>query len=186
MWFFSCFFCFSTCFSDLQRLGELQSELAGMADFTATYLQCQLLLIKVWLHLGFLGCSSEVPRPSQWCTFMFWCLCWKRCMTKAQAPWISDIPTSLSAVTLPMSTPVQVSAVVPRAYVGSRAFCQRRVFSDRNHNGGNYSVAFYVRRVAFLCQWPLECFLLNCCYKWRYYRRCFVDSFFGTDAKGIL
>uniref|UniRef100_A0A8V0XEA1 Integrator complex subunit 4 n=3 Tax=Neognathae TaxID=8825 RepID=A0A8V0XEA1_CHICK len=32
---------------DLQRLGELQSELAGMADFTATYLQCQLLLIKV-------------------------------------------------------------------------------------------------------------------------------------------
>uniref|UniRef100_A0A803W5T5 Integrator complex subunit 4 n=1 Tax=Ficedula albicollis TaxID=59894 RepID=A0A803W5T5_FICAL len=32
---------------DLQRLGELQSELAGMADFTATYLQCQLLLIKI-------------------------------------------------------------------------------------------------------------------------------------------
>ncbi|XP_051464628.1 integrator complex subunit 4 isoform X3 [Apus apus] len=32
--------------NDLQRLGELQSELAGMADFTATYLQCQLLLIK--------------------------------------------------------------------------------------------------------------------------------------------
>ncbi|OXB78066.1 UNVERIFIED_CONTAM: hypothetical protein H355_013615 [Colinus virginianus] len=31
---------------DLQRLGELQSELAGMADFTATYLQCQLLLTK--------------------------------------------------------------------------------------------------------------------------------------------
>jgi len=43
--FFSFFF--PTCFSDLQRLGELQSELAGMADFTATYLQCQLLLIKV-------------------------------------------------------------------------------------------------------------------------------------------
>lgn len=40
-------FFFPTCFSDLQRLGELQSELAGMADFTATYLQCQLLLIKV-------------------------------------------------------------------------------------------------------------------------------------------
>ncbi|XP_025049674.1 integrator complex subunit 4 isoform X4 [Alligator sinensis] len=32
--------------SDLQRLGELQSELAGLADFTATYLRCQLLLIK--------------------------------------------------------------------------------------------------------------------------------------------
>ncbi|XP_029458053.1 integrator complex subunit 4 isoform X1 [Rhinatrema bivittatum] len=31
---------------DLQRLGELQSELAGMADFSATYLRCQLLLIK--------------------------------------------------------------------------------------------------------------------------------------------
>uniref|UniRef100_A0A7M4FEA0 Integrator complex subunit 4 n=1 Tax=Crocodylus porosus TaxID=8502 RepID=A0A7M4FEA0_CROPO len=31
---------------DLQRLGELQSELAGVADFTATYLRCQLLLIK--------------------------------------------------------------------------------------------------------------------------------------------
>lgn len=34
---------------DLQRLGELQSELAGVADFSATYLQCQLLLIKVGL-----------------------------------------------------------------------------------------------------------------------------------------
>ncbi|CAD7680537.1 unnamed protein product [Nyctereutes procyonoides] len=31
---------------DLQRLGELQSELAGVADFLATYLRCQLLLIK--------------------------------------------------------------------------------------------------------------------------------------------
>lgn len=50
---------FSTCFSDLQRLGELQSELAGMADFTATYLQCQLLLIKVWLCLGFVGLLFE-------------------------------------------------------------------------------------------------------------------------------
>ncbi|KAL8191239.1 UNVERIFIED_CONTAM: Integrator complex subunit 4, partial [Gekko kuhli] len=31
---------------DLQRFGELQSELAGMADFSAAYLRCQLLLIK--------------------------------------------------------------------------------------------------------------------------------------------
>uniref|UniRef100_A0A8C6XHW7 Integrator complex subunit 4 n=1 Tax=Naja naja TaxID=35670 RepID=A0A8C6XHW7_NAJNA len=31
---------------DLQRFGELQSDLAGMADFSATYLRCQLLLIK--------------------------------------------------------------------------------------------------------------------------------------------
>ncbi|KAG7222063.1 hypothetical protein INR49_016762 [Caranx melampygus] len=31
---------------DLQRLGELQTELAGAADFCATYLHCQLLLIK--------------------------------------------------------------------------------------------------------------------------------------------
>ncbi|KAB1271782.1 Integrator complex subunit 4 [Camelus dromedarius] len=31
---------------DLQRLGELQCELAGVADFSATYLRCQLLLIK--------------------------------------------------------------------------------------------------------------------------------------------
>ncbi|XP_062408896.1 integrator complex subunit 4 isoform X2 [Sardina pilchardus] len=31
---------------DLQRLGELQSELAGSADFCATYLRCQLLLTK--------------------------------------------------------------------------------------------------------------------------------------------
>ncbi|KAM3934765.1 integrator complex subunit 4 isoform 1-T1 [Leptodactylus fuscus] len=31
---------------DLQRIGELQSELAGMADFSATYLRCHLLLIK--------------------------------------------------------------------------------------------------------------------------------------------
>uniref|UniRef100_A0A672RS01 Integrator complex subunit 4 n=1 Tax=Sinocyclocheilus grahami TaxID=75366 RepID=A0A672RS01_SINGR len=31
---------------DLQRLGELQTELAGSADFCATYLHCQLLLTK--------------------------------------------------------------------------------------------------------------------------------------------
>ncbi|KAM9317897.1 integrator complex subunit 4 [Pholidichthys leucotaenia] len=31
---------------DLERLGELQPELAGSADFCATYLRCQLLLIK--------------------------------------------------------------------------------------------------------------------------------------------
>ncbi|XP_053728703.1 integrator complex subunit 4 isoform X1 [Synchiropus splendidus] len=31
---------------DLQRLGELQAELAGAADFCATYLHCQLLLMK--------------------------------------------------------------------------------------------------------------------------------------------
>lgn len=39
----------SSCLSirDLQRLGELQTELAGAADFCATYLRCQLLLIKV-------------------------------------------------------------------------------------------------------------------------------------------
>uniref|UniRef100_A0AAQ4PM06 Integrator complex subunit 4 n=1 Tax=Gasterosteus aculeatus aculeatus TaxID=481459 RepID=A0AAQ4PM06_GASAC len=32
---------------DLQRLGELQMELAGAADFCATYLRCQLLLMKI-------------------------------------------------------------------------------------------------------------------------------------------
>ncbi|XP_041436967.1 integrator complex subunit 4 isoform X1 [Xenopus laevis] len=31
---------------DLQRIGELQSDLAGMADFSATYLRCHLLLTK--------------------------------------------------------------------------------------------------------------------------------------------
>uniref|UniRef100_H2STU7 Integrator complex subunit 4 n=1 Tax=Takifugu rubripes TaxID=31033 RepID=H2STU7_TAKRU len=31
---------------DLRRLGELQTELAGTADFCATYLRCQLLLMK--------------------------------------------------------------------------------------------------------------------------------------------
>ncbi|XP_053313893.1 integrator complex subunit 4 isoform X2 [Spea bombifrons] len=31
---------------DLQRIGELQYELAGMADFSATYLRCHLLLTK--------------------------------------------------------------------------------------------------------------------------------------------
>ncbi|KAM8905119.1 integrator complex subunit 4 [Spinachia spinachia] len=31
---------------DLQRLGELQMELVGAADFCATYLRCQLLLMK--------------------------------------------------------------------------------------------------------------------------------------------
>ncbi|OCT55538.1 hypothetical protein XELAEV_18001263mg [Xenopus laevis] len=35
--------------SDLQRIGELQSDLAGMADFSATYLRCHLLLTKVGL-----------------------------------------------------------------------------------------------------------------------------------------
>lgn len=35
------------CVRDLQRLGELQTELAGAADFCATYLRCQLLLMKV-------------------------------------------------------------------------------------------------------------------------------------------
>lgn len=32
---------------DLQQLGKLQTELAGAADFCATYLHCQLLLMKV-------------------------------------------------------------------------------------------------------------------------------------------
>lgn len=36
---------------DLQRLGELQTELAGSADFCATYLRCQLLLTKVTTHV---------------------------------------------------------------------------------------------------------------------------------------
>lgn len=36
-----------TCYRDLRRLGELQTELAGTADFCATYLRCQLLLMKV-------------------------------------------------------------------------------------------------------------------------------------------
>ncbi|XP_067889163.1 integrator complex subunit 4 isoform X1 [Heterodontus francisci] len=31
---------------DLQRLGELQPELSGIAEFSATYLECQLLLMK--------------------------------------------------------------------------------------------------------------------------------------------
>ncbi|XP_077154805.1 integrator complex subunit 4 isoform X3 [Ranitomeya variabilis] len=31
---------------DLQRIGELQFELAGMADFSAAYLRCHLLLLK--------------------------------------------------------------------------------------------------------------------------------------------
>lgn len=31
---------------DLRRLGELQTELAGAADFCATYIRCQLLLMK--------------------------------------------------------------------------------------------------------------------------------------------
>lgn len=43
----------SSCVSDrdLQRLGELQTELAGAADFCATYLRCQLLLMKVRTEL---------------------------------------------------------------------------------------------------------------------------------------
>ena len=42
-----CFVCAGFGFRDLQRLGELQTELAGSADFCATYLRCQLLLTKV-------------------------------------------------------------------------------------------------------------------------------------------
>lgn len=37
---------------DLLRLGELQTELAGAADFCATYLRCQLLLMKVPTFFG--------------------------------------------------------------------------------------------------------------------------------------
>lgn len=38
-----------SCFAvrDLRRLGELQTELLGAADFCATFLSCHLLLIKV-------------------------------------------------------------------------------------------------------------------------------------------
>lgn len=39
--------CLVWCVRDLQRLGELQTELAGAADFCVTYLRCQLLLMKV-------------------------------------------------------------------------------------------------------------------------------------------
>uniref|UniRef100_A0A803SSI8 Integrator complex subunit 4 n=1 Tax=Anolis carolinensis TaxID=28377 RepID=A0A803SSI8_ANOCA len=46
---------------DLQRFGELQSDLAGMADFCAAYLRCQLLLIKVCLSLHINGVSSYSP-----------------------------------------------------------------------------------------------------------------------------
>lgn len=42
---------------DLQRLGELQTELAGAADFCATYLHCQLLLMKV-------GACAMLVRPT--------------------------------------------------------------------------------------------------------------------------
>lgn len=44
----------SSCLSirDLQRLGELQPELTGSADFCATYLRCQLLLMKVCVILS--------------------------------------------------------------------------------------------------------------------------------------
>lgn len=40
---------FPSCFAvrDLRRLGELQTELLGAADFCATFLSCHLLLIKV-------------------------------------------------------------------------------------------------------------------------------------------
>lgn len=34
---------------DLRRLGEVQTELLGAADFCATFLSCHLLLIKVCL-----------------------------------------------------------------------------------------------------------------------------------------
>lgn len=44
-WFIDVFVLLSV--RDLQRLGELQTELAGAADFCATYLRCQLLLMKV-------------------------------------------------------------------------------------------------------------------------------------------
>lgn len=89
-------FFFFSCFSDLQRLGELQSELAGMADFTATYLQCQLLLIKVWLQLAFLGCSSKCPQFTAVVNFMnfdFSAENWS--VMKTRTRWISDIPASL-------------------------------------------------------------------------------------------
>lgn len=45
--------CLSLSVRDLQRLGKLQTELAGAADFCATYLRCQLLLMKVELCVIF-------------------------------------------------------------------------------------------------------------------------------------
>ena len=115
-----------------------------------------------------------------------------RCVMQARVPRFSGIPTSLLwqriyAVASPGRRPVRISALAPRAHVGLWAFCQHRIlFSDRNRNGGNYSVAFYVARGTFVCYWPLECFLLNCCCKWSFSRQCFAGSFSGPSAKGIL
>lgn len=139
------------CSSDLQRLGELQSELAGMADFTATYLQCQLLLTKVWLQLWFWDCSSRmslsitVVHPQcfeNWCVMKVWAL------------WISVANNLCNGFAM--------------AYVGLCIFLPvQSLFSERNHNGGNCSVASCV--VTPLCWWPLEWFLLNCCCSWSSY-----------------
>ena len=43
---------------DLLRLGELQTELAGVAHFCATYLRCQLLLMKVCVCV--VGLSTDL------------------------------------------------------------------------------------------------------------------------------
>lgn len=56
-----CLIFVTSCFAirDLRRLGELQTELLGAADFCATFMSCHLLLIKV--------CVSQLeslPSPS--------------------------------------------------------------------------------------------------------------------------
>lgn len=48
---------------------------------------------------------------------------------KEQVLWISDNPASLLwQIIYAVTLPVQTSAAVPRAYVGSHAFCQCTVY----------------------------------------------------------
>ena len=75
-------------FRDLQRLGELQTELVGAADFCATYLRCQLLLMKVPVFMSVLvSCSVHhvwLQRFSSRCTVLRAACRWSSCSLRKQ------------------------------------------------------------------------------------------------------
>lgn len=78
----------------------------------------------------FLCCSSKMPPvPHSGMLSCFDVHAEKWCVMKEQVLWISDNPASLLwQIIYAVTLPVQTSAAVPRAYVGSHAFCQCRVY----------------------------------------------------------
>lgn len=138
-----------------------------MADFTATYLQCQLLLIKVWLQLAFLGSSSQCPQSVAVMGLLKWKLI---CVESSDSAdfWYPCFPSVANNLcgNFAANTPSHSSAVARTTSVGSRAFCQQRAYFLTEITVGTATLQpFTLREFAFLCKRPLECFLLNCYWK---------------------